>query len=172
MVEQRINSYKYLSYLQDSVVDSLHTMAPFRRGELAGGKSKHLKSRQKKIEGWIFSFRRVQKISFCDIFHLTMHLCWARSLFLSNQLLHIHWITSARSRPEVGNGGHITSCFCDTWQLQWSSETWIRMLLNSTLTRVAGSRTEGHSIFPLTVLLHVSVPRKVQCDMGGQCEGV
>lgn len=151
-VEQRINSYKYLSYLQDSVLDSLHTMTPFRRGELAGKNINNIQKVGKKLKGWIFSLSREQKISFCDILHLTMHLCWARSLFLSNHLLHIHWITSTRSRPEVGNSGHVISCFCDTWQLQWSSETWIRMLLNSTLTRVAESRTEGHSIFPLTVL--------------------
>lgn len=31
---------------------------------------------------------------------------------------------NTRSRPEVDNRRHIISCFCDTWQLQWSSETW------------------------------------------------
>lgn len=76
---------------------------------------------------WIESFGL--NISFCDILHLLRcpvpqeGFCWSSSPFLSNHLLHIHWITNMHSHLGDSNCDHIISCFSDTWQLQWSSET-------------------------------------------------
>lgn len=84
-------------------------------------------SRRVWCSAWIEGFGL--NILFCDILHLLRRpfpgkgFAVRARLFLSHHLLHIHWIANTHSHLGDSDCDHIISCFSDTWQLQWSSET-------------------------------------------------